>query len=78
MTHRAFKSKDGKRLAIDFCYNYGPDNWVEPLHELTTDIGVEPKYRGFTYKEHTDLIGKDYENPPPSVEDFTKISIYEI
>lgn len=77
-THRAFKNKGSKRLAIDFVYSFAPQKWVEPLPELTTKIGVKPIYRGFKNSEYIDLVNNDYVNPPPSVEDFTDITYFEI
>ncbi|KAK2990730.1 hypothetical protein RJ640_003798 [Escallonia rubra] len=76
--HRVVKHRGRSRNSIVFFNLLGTDKWVEPLPQLTREIGEAPKYRGFVYKEFIEVRGKAAAVNPPSREDLTGVDVYEI
>ncbi|KAI4326643.1 hypothetical protein MLD38_031933 [Melastoma candidum] len=62
-SHRVVRRARERHLYA-FFYNVGGDKWVEPLPQLTKDVGVA-KYRGFVYKEYLQLKLRNKTNPFP-------------
>ncbi|KAI3840715.1 hypothetical protein MKX03_010959 [Papaver bracteatum] len=78
-THRVVSQMGSRRRhSFAFFYNLEGDKWVELLPQFTTDIGEEPKYRGFCYKDYQALRLRNKTHPPSRPEDFIDITHYAI
>ncbi|KAI3970693.1 hypothetical protein MKX01_024340 [Papaver californicum] len=78
-THRVVSQMGSRRRhSFAFFHNLEGDKWVEPLPRFTTEIGEEPKYIGFYYKDYQALRLRNKTHPPSRPEDFIDITHYAI
>ncbi|KAL3528367.1 hypothetical protein ACH5RR_007689 [Cinchona calisaya] len=77
-THRVVSPKGINRNSFAFFYNLHAEKWVEPLPQFTTEIGEEPKYRGFLYKDYQAMRMRNKTHPPARTEDVIHITHYAI
>lgn len=76
--HRVLISEGRSRHSITFSYMFSGDKWIEPLPQLTKEIGEVAKYRGFYFEEYLQARIKKERAPPTKREDLVTIDNYEI
>lgn len=76
--HRVVKNEGSDRYSLAFSSSFGAEKWVEPLPQLTKEIGEAPKYRGFYFKEYLQARLRKERSPPTKPEDVISIDHYEI
>ncbi|KAL3819454.1 hypothetical protein ACJIZ3_005359 [Penstemon smallii] len=77
-THRVVRSKERSRHSFAFFYSLHGDKWVEPLPQFTEEIGAEPKYRGFLYKDYQAMRMRNKTHPPSRPQDVITINHYAV
>ncbi|KAK2664033.1 hypothetical protein Ddye_002607 [Dipteronia dyeriana] len=77
-THRVVRQQGKSRYSYAFFYNLHGDKRVEPLSKFTEEIGEEPKYRGFLYKDYQAMRMRNKTHPPAKPEDVIHITHYAI
>lgn len=78
-THRVVRpSKEKNRHSFAFFYNIQGDKWIEPLPCFSKEIGVEPKYKGFFYKDYQAMRMRNKSHPPSNPEKAITINHYAI
>lgn len=76
-SHRVVRPENGKsRNSFAFFRNLPGEKWLEPLPEFTSEVGVEPKYRKFLFKEYQRMRRKNTINPPLKPGDEITISYF--
>lgn len=76
--HRVLKKEGSDRYSLAFAYSFGAEKWVEPLPQLTKEIGQVAKYRGFYFKEYLEARLKKERSPPTRPEDVINIEHFAI
>ncbi|KAH6797352.1 hypothetical protein C2S52_021906 [Perilla frutescens var. hirtella] len=77
-THRVTRQQGRSRHSFLYFYNLAGDEWVQPLPHFTTQIGKQPKYRRFVYKDYLALRITNKTHPPTRPQDEINISYYAI
>nr|WEG20016.1 flavonol synthase [Euphorbia maculata] len=76
--HRVVRAQGKSRHSYAFFYNLEGETWVEPLPQFTTEIGEQPLYRGFKYKDYQALRMRNKTHPPSNPHDAITINHYAI
>ncbi|CAI0470806.1 unnamed protein product [Linum tenue] len=77
-THRVVRPGGKSRYSYAFFYSLPPEKWVEPLSQLTEEVGELPKYRKFQFGEYLELKRKGIFNPPKRPQDIIHVTHYSI
>ncbi|KAL5715947.1 hypothetical protein ACHQM5_017697 [Ranunculus cassubicifolius] len=76
--HRVVRKEGKCRHSYGFFYTLQGDKWVEPLPNLTRDVGVAEQYKGFFYKDYQQLRIKNKTKLFNRPEDVIHITHYAI
>ncbi|KAK2995937.1 hypothetical protein RJ640_003729 [Escallonia rubra] len=68
--HRVVRTEGKSRYSFPFFYSINRDKWIEPLSQLTREIGEPAKYRGFTHRDYGVLRMRQRTNPSRPEEKF--------